>query len=405
MKQYKQQTNQIINHLLNMKYNSGLKLWYKTLRSILNTHPQNWHYSQFNNIYGTMEFINRFDPYVRSIINKRRTQIESYDYIINGDNSLFSFIEDNINILYDILFNVILYGKCLVHIQQNTFNYDLKIISPSEYFIDYDNEKVFLVETDYIEDDFIYFGNELFDVSALTLSLVPYSIAKEHCHTLNYNNNIYLNGFIQTSIAPEVVAEYSASGQLPPGQIPLEVIGNDLVDKVDALKETGGVISTPEGIEIAHKQVVNDQVANAYKLFRDEIKDEIEILILGQAGTTRNTDRGSYAKAKVMQDATKDITYRDIKLLEKIVNDIICYISLKENNFNKIQFKIKQAVDQDELYLAQVLGSIQQLNIKDDSGSDLILDMGWLKENFNIPFENEGKIYLNSNNIVANSIE
>ena len=392
----------IINNLLNAKHKKALNLWYKSLRTILNSRPEEWEHTQFNNIFGTMEFINGFDPYIRSIINKRRTQIESYDYTLEADNDIIEFIEDNINIIYDILFNVILYAKCIVHIKQNAFSYDIKIIPPSEYFVKTDGQKTFLVEADYYDDDLIYFGNNLFDTTALTISLVPYSIAKEHCHILNYNNNIYLNGFIQTTIKPEVVNQYNASGEIPPGQTPLEAISNDLVEKVDALKETGGIISTPEGIEIIHKQIVNDQISNAYRTFRDEIKDEIEILILGQAGTTKNDDKGSYAKAKVMQEATKDVTYRDIKLLEKIVNDIINYISIKEGNFNTRKFKIKQAIDQDELYLAQVLGSIQQLNIKDNNANDLILDMKWLKENFNIPFENRGKFYLNNNNNKVN---
>jgi hypothetical protein len=377
------QYNNIIDLLLVGKYEKALLAWNKNLQRIMKLECYKWSDSHFNSLYGTIDFILNKDPFIKSTANKRIFLVKSYDYQI--DPILEQFVSYNLNTLYNILYGVIFYNKCLVYIEQTISNYKLHIIPPYKYYVN-NGEIIFLNDEEYDLNTLLYFGEELFDIGMLGASIVSYSIAKEHNFSLWYNNNIYLNGFIHSSISSELAATVNDIETI-------NSISDKVVDHVSNLSHTSGVLNTPEGIEITHKDIVNTNVGASYKLYVDQIKREIEDIILARSTQENDT---TYASEKIRYLSTLDIQFTDAKQLEYIVNNIIKKIY--GNIDRSLSFKILTALDEDELSIVQVLNGLKNLDATDANGAPLMIDSKWLSDTCRIPLKNKGLIKLSSSN-------
>jgi len=378
--------NPIISHILAGNNDKAINNFKKNLSRLFRMKPDNYLLSDFHNLYSTIKFVMNFDPFVKSIMNKRMTQITSYEYTLEGDKTITSFIDSNIDVFYNILYNTIIFGKCLVRIVQKIYGFEIEIIEPYRYYTN-DDDIIFLDDSEYTMDSLIFFGGELIDISSIGIPLVIQSLTMQNCDKLWYNNNIKLNGFIHSTISPDAQQATQASD-------PNFHIADKITEDIENLSDTGGVLSTPLGVEIQHKSIVNDSVGNSYKLYISEKKENIEIIILGQAGTTREGNKGSYAKTKIMAEAAREIEYSDVKSLQNIVSDIITWFRVVLNSKEQTTFKINIAVDQDEKYLVDVLNSLKQLNLKDEFNEPLSISSEWLKTQINIPFNNTGDLVI-----------
>jgi len=93
-----------------------------------------------------------------------------------------------------------------------------------------------------------------------------------------------------------------------------------IVDKgTSDLKELGRAI-VPEGVRMERQELIDYNIATSFKMFIDEMKETCEIAILGQAGTTRNDEAGSFAKAQTMQLTTDNIKWADVNVANEMMN-------------------------------------------------------------------------------------
>ena len=102
--------NFIINLLLNGANERAITEWNRIIKKILSLEPKDWTYKQFNNLYGTMDFILNFDPFIKGVVNKRLFLIKSYDYTIAE--SYNSFILQHYDTFFKMLYNVIYHIIC-----------------------------------------------------------------------------------------------------------------------------------------------------------------------------------------------------------------------------------------------------------------------------------------------------
>lgn len=381
--------NGIIDLLLLGNYPKAINAWKRNLQKIIKLDCSKWSFSQFNNIYSTINYILNSDPFIKGVIKKRIHLIKSYDY--QTDIYFEGFIQSNLDIFYNILYNIIFYNKCLVYIANISNSYKIQIIDADKYYVK-DGEIIFLTDDEYDINSLLYFGEELFDIGMLGLSLVIFSITKEHNYNLWYNNNIYLNGFLHSSISTELSNEINTTNNI-------NGFSDKLINELSNLPETSGLLNTPSGIEIAHKDIVNTNVGNFYQLYIEQIRKEIEDIILGRSTQQNDT---SYASEKVRYLSTLDIQYSDIKELEKIVNNIVLKVKSISGKLDlKTEFKIVVAADEDELSSVQVLNGLNNLNAIDTKGNPLMVESEWIRDTFRIPIKNNGLIRLSASTAVA----
>ena len=374
--------NTITTFLLNGQHDKSINNWKRTLQRVIKSEPSTWTFNQFNSLYGTMDFVLNFDPFVKGVVNKRLFLIKAYDYQICD--SFEQFVSEQLETFYKILYNVIFFGKCLVKIEHSMLRYFITIIPPQKYYVN-EGDIIFLTDEEYNLDSLLYFGSDLFDISALALSIVPYSITKEHNYSLWYNNNIYLNGFIHSSISPELAV------QVPQDET-IQKVADKVIEQVSDLSETSGVLYTPAGVDIQHKDVVNTNVGSSYLQYINQIRVEIENIILGRSTQQKDT---SYASEKIRFTSTTDIQFSDVKTIEHIINSVLKYIKWQQGGGElESKFEINVAVDEDELSMIQVLNGVKNLGAVDEYGEPLSVDSKWLSETLRIPFENTGSIKL-----------
>ena len=385
-------SNTIIDYLLSGKQEKAINLWKYHLHRIIKARPDRWTNNMLNNLYGTMEFILNFDPFVKGVVNKRLFLIKSYDYTISAH--FEGFVSRYYDVFYKILYNVVFFGKCLIKIDYGVMGYKIKIIAPQDYYV-YDGEVISLTDEKYDLKSLIYFGEELFDISAVAISVVSMSIAKEHNDSLFYNNNRYLSGFIHSRISDNVVNNIPTDPTKQDDDNLFRILSNQIVDDVSTLSEQGGVLSTPEGIEIQHKDLANQNVSNSYLQYIERKCKDIENIILGRSTQQNDT---SYASEKIRFMSTIDIQFADIRTIENIINTIITHIKWQEGRQDIVgKFEIQSAMDEDEINIMQVLNLVRNLGAVDSKGNPLTIDIKWLSKAIGVPFENKGKLQLGLN--------
>lgn len=380
--------NPITSFLLGGEYEKAINGWKRTLQRVVKSNPENWTYNQFNSLYGAMDFILNFDPFVKGAVNKRLYLLKSYDYNITA--GFETLVEQHLSKFYDVLYNVIFFGKCLIRMERSVVGYKIKIIPPQKYYVN-EGEIIFLTSDEYNIDSLIYFGEELFDVSSLAISVINMSMKKEHNDDLWYNNHRYLSGFVHSKISTQLANDIP-TGNDNSNTDKMTSITEKVVNEVSNLSETGGVLSLPEGIEIEHKDLANPNTGNSYLQYIENKKRDIENIILGRSTQQNDT---SYASEKIRFMSTIDIQFADIKTLEHIANTIITYIKWHTGQQNMVsKFAIQDAMDEDEINVMQVLNLVRNLGAIDDRGNPLTIDIKWLSEVLRVPFENKGKLQL-----------
>lgn len=391
MKQIKSQTT---SFAMSGQYDKAIETFKKAMNQVYFT-ESSYSFNDFKNFFGTVSFICKSVPFVKAIINKRMMQIRSYEYTLEGNEVLKKIIHKNEKLIYNILLELVLQGKCLCHISQFGVDWEINIIEPHRYYYDGEVGIVFIDDTDndlINRDDYIYFGESLIDISAIGGQLVVSALTMEHNRSLWYNNNLRLNGFIHSSISPEVDDGVKAVKEDAN-------IGDKIVEEVSQLANFGGVLNTPSGVSIEHKSVVNTAVGGSYKQFIDEIKDDIEIMLLGNAGITRQQGVGSYAKSKVMENSTIDILHGDIITLESIVSDLIDHFVYRlDLTEPPTTFKINVSADSGMKDTVAMLSQLSSIGIRGTDGKPLQISKDWLSNQTNIEFINTDMLVLGASN-------
>lgn len=381
----------IVNLLLNGHEQKAINTWNKVKQRVIRSEPSSWTYSQFNSIYGTIDYILNSDNFIKSAVNKRLYLLKAYDYTVAEE--FERFVREQLDTFFDILYNVIFFGKCLVQMEIGINGWKIKIIPPQNYYKNEDGVFKFLTDDEYKVNTLLYFGNPLFDISAIGISVVNLAIQKDHNRVLWYNNNIYLNGFLHSTISKEVIEE--AKLESDNEDITITKIADKLVNDINNLSLTSGVLNTPDGTKISHLKTANDTAGDSYKLFIHECKTDIENVILGR-GTQQNDT--TYASEKIRYLSTSDIQFADIKTLEKVVNNILDYIKwgtiLQQVPSN---FNISEAIDEDEINVLSVLNSIRNLGGVDKNDQPVMIPIDWLSKTTRIPFVNKGNLQLGVN--------
>ena len=304
----------------------------------------------------------------------------AYIYIVAND-TIRNFVNGNLDTFYKVLYNMIFFGKCLMHIDKST-EYRISIIPPHKYYV-LDGEFIFLNDEEYNTEELIYLGEELFDVSMLALSVAKLSMVKEHNDSLWYNNNKYLNGYVHTLIKPEVIPHLGENETI-------NTVGDKMVQDIVALPENGGVLNTFEGIEAMHKDIVNTGVGTSYLQYIEKKEQSIENLILGRSTQANDT---TYASEKIRFLNTTDIQFADVLQIQRVINTVLKREKWDFGIQHDIEFKINVAVDEDELKLITVLNGLKNLDIKDELGEPPTFETEYLRKSIGMPLLNKGKVF------------
>lgn len=121
------------------------------------------------------------DIFIKGVVNKRLYLVKAYDYSVTEH--FRQRVDDNLEHFFKMLYHLIFFGKCLINITNSVTGIKIAIIPPQDYYVDC-GEIIFLKDEEYNKNELLFLGNELFDVSALGLSIVKSSIEKEHNRAL-----------------------------------------------------------------------------------------------------------------------------------------------------------------------------------------------------------------------------
>jgi hypothetical protein len=100
-------------------------------------------------------------------------------------------------------------------------------------------------------------------------------------------------------------------------------VSQKIIDEVASLADTSGVLSTPTGVEIQHKDIVNTNVGGSYLQFIEKHEKVLENIIIGRSTQPNDT---TYASEKLRYLSTQEIEFADRYSLENIVNKILLFV-------------------------------------------------------------------------------
>lgn len=128
----------------------------------------------------------------------------------------------------------------------------------------------------------------------------------------------------------------------------------------------------PNAVTLQKQDFVEANIAQSFKHFVEKIDSICEIAILGQAGTTRDTQAGSFAKAKAMQVTTDNIRDADIQVAKTLVNKCLqAVLPLLTSAIKAEEVKLEFIYDDnvDVLTFVNAIRAINDMNVKTDRGN------------------------------------
>lgn len=198
-----------------------------------------------------------------------------------------------------------------------------------------------------------------------------------------------MNGFLQAKLGSSTIQTASEQG------LDYNDLSCELSSNIIKATTEGGVTVTDN--ETLIERISGGQSNSDYTNSIQYLNQLIEVAILGQSGTTTETNAGSYAKAKIMDQATKDIGYVDIHSFEDIVNSILYKLKDDLKIWEQHSFNIKIAIDSDELNYLNIIEKLNNLNLQvtsEPNQNSISIPLSNLKENLNLPIQNQGFIVL-----------
>lgn len=293
----------------------------------------------------------RNDPHLWACIQSRKSGSMIYDYEINSNHiteNIQTEIENLINFidkesLYSDILDAIFFGFQPIEIvwndkyNSNGLLYPKRFDAlPQEHFVIDKNGDIFI-------KDNIHFGGKI--------KLPKHKILNIR-HEYNYSNIYgtpllskcywsvkFKNGGLKLWVAfMEKYGMPLIMGKVRRGASDAE--SQKLLDELSSMSEDA-VIITPSDVEINLHEASRSSSADLYNDMIKYCNSEISKVILSQTLTTE-INTGSYAASQTHNDIRKDVLKKDIRLIEKTINQIIniflevnaAKLNLKQKEYN-----------------------------------------------------------------------
>ena len=344
-------------------------------------------------------YLKETDTTLLGLWKKRTTQIRGYLTSLNfanvNDNennqSLLNKIGYHLPTLISNVPNISAFGDILFYIdvvKKKIKNIDgtediigeiiVKRVNPKYYVRNRDDDSFsFNHNTDWTNNNdtdkskYIYIRDELYFIGGIMRALSVYSLAKQS------NLNSWFNG--NNRLFSAIIATYNAADLLnffdklnaknknkDSKKMDMKSAVDTAFQSLDNLSKFGKAV-VPDAIKFEEKKLVSNNIKDSFEGFINKIDEMFEVAILGQAGTTRNDDGGSFAKAKTMNLTTEDIKWTDINYAKELVNMYIAKVlpmltnSIKPEN---IEFSFVFDDNQDVQTYSELLRTLSTISIR-----------------------------------------
>ena len=217
---------------------------------------------------------------------------------------------------------------------------------------------------------YIYIKDELFFIGGTMRALAVYSLAKQSNLNSWFNGNNRLFSAIIASYDTEKLLNFFVQSNIENmeknKQFNMHEFVNTAFEAMNKLSQFGRAV-VPDAIKFEEKRLVDSNIGASYEKFIDKIDEMFEIAILGQSGTTRTSDTGSYAKAKTMNLTTEDIKWTDVNYAKELVNKYISKVLPQLTSSVKpedIEFSFVFDDTDDVVAYSELLRTISSIPIK-----------------------------------------
>lgn len=143
----------------------------------------------------------------------------------------------------------------------------------------------------------------------------------------------------------------------------------------------------PDAVTLQKQDFVNYNIGESFRQFVEKIDAICEIAILGQAGTTRDTPNGSFAKAKAMQVTTDNIRDADIQTTRALAAkamQVILPLMTGAIKSEEVALEFIYDDNVDVLSFVNAIRSMNDMNIKTDRGNLFKIDVAELYRKLDI---------------------
>ena len=312
--------NGFLNIILEGRGNESLEKRQEIMKAIMNAKEIDDKFiSNMYQLFKAVDFFYDNDTLLESLISERVYNILNYNTTIDVNNSLSDLLKKVISALG----NVIKYGYAVVGIRRNesaevnrTADLDADIKFIPNYDIDFmllDTYDIFYYEgefqtanlekiTAFLDEGYSFYEMYSHKKKGSVIAVLKDLIQKHYTDSNWYNG---ISGLIGINICKinidEVMNDISIiTGKKIENQSQAMILFQDYIMSENKKLRSGDMVTITDNISYGHESFTDVQIGSLANDFIKKKDEVIQIAIIGQAGTTMDSQKGSYNQAEVI---------------------------------------------------------------------------------------------------------
>lgn len=296
-------------------------------------------------LYRVVDFFYDGDGILDSKINERVYNVLKFNTTIDDNLELSKLLKFITNAIAE----VVKYGYVVIAIKKGEDTEDLnytKAKFESVYNLSYKLVKwynVFVYDGDLwktneeavqeIEDaGYSLFLMEGQKKKGYVFSILETLVAKHYTNSNWYNGINGLTGFNMCSVNTQGLdddLEFIAGKQLKGNTETRQAFINHLKEENKKISNND-MLTTTSNIAFEHKNMSDTAIGGMAESYIRYLDQQIQVAIIGQAGTTMEASVGSQARSETMRQATDNIRDYDMEMVKQTFMEILKYFNIKE---------------------------------------------------------------------------